>query len=190
VRKLRALLFDLDGTLVDSAEANYAAYSRALLEFGVRIEPAAVARAAAGRQWREFLPRLLREAGVERDPEAIASRKGELYRDALGELRLNGALLSLAASAGPQMKTALVTTASGESVRAILRHAELSHAFDHIVTGDDVTRHKPDPEAYLLALARLQIDPLECLAFEDSDVGMASAEAAGIAVVRVTFSTR
>jgi HAD superfamily hydrolase (TIGR01509 family) len=189
VRRLRALLFDLDGTLVDSAEANCAAYSRALLEFGVRIDPAAVAKAAAGRQWREFLPELLREAGAKRDPEAIASRKGELYRATVGELRVNGALLTLAASVGPHMRTALVTTASADSVRAILRRADVSHLFDSVVTGDDVTRHKPDPEAYLLALAQLQLDPVECLAFEDSDVGMASAEAAGIAVVRVTFST-
>jgi beta-phosphoglucomutase-like phosphatase (HAD superfamily) len=188
VRRLRALLFDLDGTLIDSAEANHAAYSRALLEFGVRIEPDAVARAAAGRQWRDFLPALLRDAGVERDPEAIASRKGQLYRAAVGELRVNVALLALASSVGPELRTALVTTASGESVRAILHHPDLSHAFDHVVTGDDVTRHKPDPEAYLLALERLQLDPRECLAFEDSDVGVASAEAAGIAVVRVTFS--
>jgi HAD superfamily hydrolase (TIGR01509 family) len=188
VRRLRALLFDLDGTLIDSAEANHAAYSRALLEFGVRIEPDAVAKASAGRQWRDFLPAILREAGVERDPEAIASRKGQLYREMLAELHVNTALLALAASVGPQMKTALVTTASGESVRAILRHPDLSHTFDLVVTGDDVTRHKPDPEAYLLALGRLQLDPRECLAFEDSDVGLASAEAAGIAVVRVTFS--
>lgn len=189
MRRLRALLFDLDGTLIDSAEANYSAYSRALLEHGVRIEPDAVAKAAVGRQWREFLPAILREAGVVRDPAAIAARKGELYRAAVGELRVNVALLALAASVGPQMRTALVTTASGESVRAILRHPDLSHAFDLVVTGEDVTRHKPDPQAYLLALERLQLDPRECLAFEDSDVGVASAEAAGIAVVRVTFST-
>jgi HAD superfamily hydrolase (TIGR01509 family) len=188
VRRVRALLFDLDGTLIDSAEANCAAYSRALLEFGVRIEPDAVAKFSAGRQWRDFLPAILREAGVERDPQAIASRKGELYRERVGELRLNGALLTLAASVGPHMRTALVTTASAESVRANLRHADANHVFDHVVTGDDVARHKPDPEAYLLALARLQFDPSDCLAFEDSDVGVASAEAAGIAVVRVRFS--
>ena len=73
------------------------------------------------------------------------------------------------------MKTVLVTTASGENVRAILRHFDLEHAFDFVITGDDVTRHKPDPEAYRLALARLQLEPDECLAFEDSDVGAASA---------------
>jgi len=189
VHELRALLFDLDGTLIDSAKANYAAYSRALREFGVLMEPEEIGRAAAGRQWREFLPALLRRAGLELDPASIARRKGELYRETLGELRVNVGLLALAASVRPKMKTALVTTASGESVRAILRHFDVGNSFDHVITGDDVIRHKPDPEAYLLALERLQLDSRQCLAFEDSEVGAESAEAAKIPVVRVTFST-
>ena len=188
--KIRALLFDLDGTLVDSAQANHAAYSRALLEVGAHIEPDDVARAAAGRQWREFLPALLLRAGVGGDPAAVAQRKGELYREMLGELRVNSALVSLAESVRPDMKTVLVTTAAADSVRAIIRHFGLGQTFDFVITGDDVLRHKPDPEAYHLALARLQLRPGECLAFEDSDVGALSAEAAGVAVVRVTFVER
>ena len=188
VRRLKALFFDLDGTLIDSARANYTAYSRALLEVGVRVEPEAIARVAGGRQWRDFLPALLRDAGIECDPATVARRKGELYRDTIGELRVNFALLSLAASVRPGMQTALVTTASAESVRAICRHLNCENTFDLVITGDHVTRHKPDPEAYGLALARLQLDPKECLAFEDSDVGAASAGAAGIAVVGVNFT--
>ena len=188
MHKLRALLFDLDGTLIDSARTNYAAYSQALHEVGATIAPDEVESAAAGRHWQEFLPELLRNAGVAGDPAAVARRKGELYREMLSELRVNDALLSLAESVRPAMQTVLVTTASAESVRAILRHFDLGRAFDLVITGDDVTRHKPDPEAYQLALARLQLDPSECLAFEDSDVGAASAEAAGVGVVRVVFA--
>jgi HAD superfamily hydrolase (TIGR01509 family) len=187
VHKIRALLFDLDGTLVDSSLANHVAYSRALHEVGARIEPEDVARAAEGRHWRDFLPVLLREAGVECDPAVVARRKGQLYREMAGELRVNFALISLAESVRPDVRTAVVTTASGENVRAILRHFELEDAFDLVITGDEVVRHKPDPEAYRLALARLQLDPRECLAFEDSAVGLASAKAAGVPVVHVTF---
>jgi beta-phosphoglucomutase-like phosphatase (HAD superfamily) len=57
VLRLRALLFDLDGTLIDSAEANYAAYARALSEVGVVIDPGELAKRAAGRQWRPFFLR-------------------------------------------------------------------------------------------------------------------------------------
>jgi HAD superfamily hydrolase (TIGR01509 family) len=111
-----------------------------------------------------------------------------LYRERLGELRINEALFSLAKSLRPCIKTALVTTASAESVRAILGHFDLDEAFDLVITGDDVTRHKPDPQAYELALERLDLRPRECIAFEDSDVGVASAEAAGVPVVRVSFA--
>jgi beta-phosphoglucomutase len=183
--RLRALLVDLDGTLIDSADANHSAYARALSEVGVVIEPSELARRAEGRQWRAFLPELLADAGVECDPGEIARRKGELYRETIGTLHVNGPLLALAASVRPAMKTVLVTTASAANVAAILNHFGLRDAFDFVVTGDDVSRHKPDPEAYHLALARLGLDAGECLAFEDSDVGVASAAAAGIAVVRV-----
>jgi len=188
MRRVQALLFDLDGTLVDTSEANYTAYSQALAEFGVSIEPRAIAAMAADRQWREFLPELLRGAGVDADPASIASRKGELYRTAIGGVRVNSALLGLAAAVRPTIRTALVTTASASSVRAIMAHFGMEALFDVVITGDDVARHKPDPEAYRVAAERLSVHADACLAFEDSDAGAASAVAAGMAVVRVRFT--
>ena len=188
MHRIAALLFDLDGTLVDTTQANYTAYSQALAEFGVMMEPHDVAAKAADRQWREFLPELLRGAEVDVDPARIASRKGELYRTAIGSMRLNGPLVGLAAAVRPAIRTALVTTASASSVAAILAHFELRGLFDVVVTGDDVVRHKPDPEAYRIAAERLSVPAEACLVFEDSDVGAASAVAAGMTVVRVRFS--
>lgn len=188
MHRIRALLFDLDGTLCDTAKVNYAAYSRALAECGVQIEPSAIAEMAADRQWREFLPELLHGAGVEADPASIAKRKGELYRTAIGGVRVNGPLIGLAASVRPAMRTALVTTASAGNVDAILTHFGLHELFDVVVTGDDVLRPKPDPEAYRLAAERLLLPADACLVFEDSDVGAASAASAGMDVVRVQFS--
>lgn len=184
---VKALLFDLDGTLVDTAAANVAAYGRALAEVGVTVEPEAFAAVAAGRNWREFLPDLLARAGVAADPAAVARRKGELYPEMIGELRVNGPLLALAASSRAAMRTAIVTTASAANVRAIVQRYELTGLFDLIVTGDDVSRHKPDPEAYRHAAVRLDLRPDECLAFEDSEIGVASARAAGVAVVQIVF---
>jgi beta-phosphoglucomutase len=188
MHRVQALLFDLDGTLVDTSDANYTAYSRALAEFGVAIEPRAIAEMAADRQWREFLPELLRDTGIDADPARIASRKGELYRTTIGALRVNRPLLALAAAVRPEIQTALVTTASAASVGAILAHFEIRELFDVVVTGDDVVRHKPDPEAYLVAAERLSVPVEGCLAFEDSEAGAASAVAAGVAVILVRFT--
>ena len=188
MHRIQALLFDLDGTLVDTSEANYTAYSQALAEFGVAIEPRAIAARAADRQWREFLPELLRDAAVDADPARIAHRKGELYRTAIGGVRVNRALLGLAAAVRPMIRTALVTTASAGNVSAIMAHFGMEALFDVVITGDDVVRHKPDPEAYRVAAERLSVPADACLAFEDSDAGAASAVAAGMAVVRVRFT--
>jgi HAD superfamily hydrolase (TIGR01509 family) len=184
---VRALLFDLDGTLADTAAANHSAYAGALAEVGVRVDRTTFARVADGRNWRQFLPELLGAAGVEADPERIARRKAELYRETVGELRLNTPLLALAAAARRTMATALVTTASGANARAILDAHALHALFTAVVTGDDVTEHKPHPEAYLLAAARIGVEPGECVAFEDSDIGVTSARAAGVPVVRVAL---
>jgi beta-phosphoglucomutase len=187
MHSIQALLFDLDGTLVDTAEANYTAYSQALAEFGVQAEPHAVAQVAADRQWREFLPELLRGANVDADPARIARRKGELYRHAFPFVRVNSPLIALVGAVRPLLRTALVTTASASNVGAILEHFGMQELFDAVVTGDDITRHKPDPEAYRMAAERLAVPAEACLVFEDSEVGTASAIAAGMAVVRVRF---
>jgi beta-phosphoglucomutase-like phosphatase (HAD superfamily) len=184
-RVLKGLLFDLDGTLIETSATNYGAYALALGEVGVDIEPQAVANAAEGRHWSEFLPLLLERAQATVLPAAIARRKGELYRQMLGETRLNAPLVALAVSSRPYMRSAIVTTASAASVHALLECHRIADLFDVVVTGDDVAHRKPDPEAYIVAVARLRLAPEECLAFEDSDVGVRSAKAAGIAVVRV-----
>jgi HAD superfamily hydrolase (TIGR01509 family) len=80
-----------------------------------------------------------------------------------------------------------VTTASAGNVGAILEHFAMRRLFDIVVTGDDVARHKPDPEAYRLAAERLSVPAEACLVFEDSEVGAAGAIGAGMAVVRVRF---
>jgi HAD superfamily hydrolase (TIGR01509 family) len=182
-----ALLFDLDGTLVDTRAANYAAYAAALAEIGVEIDEAAFNTLADGRNWRWFLPRIL---GPEaHQSPAVAARKIELYSDLVGQARPNPQMIALARAARGHVPTAVVTTASAANAGAVLERHGLAGLFDLVVSGDDVTRHKPDPEAYALAAARLGVSPARCLAFEDSDAGAASATAAGVAVIRVSLSS-
>ncbi|MDR3513045.1 MAG: HAD family phosphatase [Caulobacteraceae bacterium] len=181
-----ALLFDLDGTLVDTRAANFAAYAQALAEVGVVVEEIAFNRLADGRNWRWFLPQILGEA-ADKAP-AVAARKAQLYPGLVGRSRPNPALIALAEAARGHVPTAVVTTASAANAGAVLAGHGLADLFDLVVSGDDVTRHKPDPEAYALAAARLGVAPGRCLAFEDSDAGAASAAAAGMPVIRVSLA--
>jgi HAD superfamily hydrolase (TIGR01509 family) len=184
--ELAALLFDLDGTLVDTANANYAAYAAALREAGVAIGREAFDRAATGRHWRQFLPGLI--GAAEADAARVAARKREIYPQMAANTQLNHRLADFAASLRTKLKLGLVTSASRTSAEAVLGAHGLAPLFATVVTGDDVAEPKPAPDAYLLAAARLQVNPRRCLALEDSDTGLESARRAGMRTLRITFA--
>ena len=183
--ELAALLLDLDGTLVDTAEANYAAYAAALGEVGVAVDRASFDAVANGRHWSQFLPGIIGNAAAE--PARVAARKRELYPAMAGRTRLNRGLADFAAAARSRLKLALVTSASRSSTVAVLNAHGLGQLFETVVTGDDVAQPKPAPDAYLLAAERLEVSPDACLALEDSETGLESARRAGMRTFRVTF---
>ena len=188
MKPVRAILVDLDGTLANTAAANYAAYAAALAEHAVDVARERFDHLAFGRNWRQFLPVLLEEAGISAEPAAVASRKAELYAGMMDQVTINTALVRLLRLNRAHCRTALVTTASAANAGAILAHHGLTDLFDTVVTGSDVQRHKPDPQAYHLAAERLAVAPDECLIFEDSDIGMASAAAFGAEAIRVVLA--
>lgn len=181
--ELRALLLDMDGTLVDTAEANFAAYAQALSEIGIVVDRDGFERVAAGRNWRQFLPGLVADTDV--DPASVAARKQCIYETMAGRTRPIRAVIDLALAARASHRLGLVTSASRAGVAAVLGAHGLAAMFDTIVTGDDVAESKPSPMPYLLAAARLGVPPDRCLAVEDSDIGVESARRAGMAVLRV-----
>lgn len=175
---IRGLLVDLDGTLVDTAEANYRAYAEALAEVGVSVERDEWDAISAGRNWRQFLPEML-QGRSEIPAERVAQRKAEIYPGMLGRTRINAALVAMIRGARPRWRTALVTTASRASAVAVLDYHDIGQLFDTIVTGNDVLNHKPAPDAYALAADRLGLAPEQCLVIEDSAVGISAAAAFG-----------
>jgi HAD superfamily hydrolase (TIGR01509 family) len=182
---VRALLVDMDGTLVDTRAANYAAYAAALTEVGVTVDRAAFDGMAHGRNWRQFLPDLLSLSGCNADPARVAARKADLYPGLFDRIAVNAALVRLIETMRPACRAALVTTASRRNAEAVLRHHDLERLFDTVVSGDDVARHKPAPDAYRLAAERLAVTAAECLVIEDSDIGARSGAAFGADVLLV-----
>lgn len=180
-------MIDLDGTLARTADANMAAYTAALAEVGVTISREDFDARVQGRHWKQFLPDILAEAGVPADPAAVSRRKWQIYKARIGDVEVNTALVVLLVASHEHLKTALVTSAASVSVHALLEAHRLSSLFDVVVTGDDVEHHKPHPQAYQLAAERLGVTAEECLIYEDSDIGVASAEAFGGHVLRIVF---
>lgn len=183
---VKALLVDLDGTLADTASANYQAYAAALREAGVEVDRVTFDSIASGRNWRQFLPELLGpQASLSPD---VAARKADLYPSMSSAIRINDGLVAMietCANAG--IPAALITTASRKAVDAILTAHDLERLFRATITGDDVTAHKPDKEPYIRGAAALGVLPLRCLAIEDTIVGAKSARAAGCRVLMVSI---
>jgi beta-phosphoglucomutase len=180
---VQALLFDLDGTLVDTREANYRAYRAAFAESGHELTLEQFA-ATWGRDSRDFIPDLL--PGV--DPggvDVIRSAKSRLYAEELHRTAANDALVAFLRLVAPTHRTALVSTAKSGNGRQILETHGLTSLFDVVVWGDEVTRSKPDPEGYLRALELLGVEAGQSLAFEDSETGRQAALAAGLLVLEV-----
>lgn len=183
---VQAYLVDFDGTLADTGMANYLAYAGALQEEGIFLEREEFDKEAFGRNWRDFLPSLLHSRGSRADPAAVAARKVALYHGTVRKIRFNEALVALLENRSSGTQAALVTSASAANVKAALAsRAALGALFDALITGDDVTRHKPDPEGYWLAAHRLGVPPENCLVFEDSDIGMMAGLAFGARILRI-----
>lgn len=184
-----AYLVDLDGTLADTANVNYLAYATALQEVGVFFDREHFDREALGRNWRQFLPAILSRYGSVAEPSAVATRKGELYKDFAGKINFNEALVLLLKNRLTNIKIALVTSASSKNVETVFsRRPEVKQLFDVIVTGDDVSRHKPDPEGYVIAARLLGVAAENCIVFEDSDIGIRAGRGFGAQVLRICFA--
>ena len=181
---IKGFLFDLDGTLVDTHQANFRAYQLALADFGFDLTYDEFKR-SIGYQAQVFL-RWFAGGLKDSDYLVMAKKKAKYYPGCLHHSVINTGLIGFINEIKPSAATAVVTTAKRENAQNVLRYHQIDHLFDHLVCADNVRNPKPDPEAYLHALTLVGIKPSEALAFEDSEVGIQSAEAARIAVVRIS----
>ena len=172
-----AVLFDLDGTLVDSTPAVERSWRGWADQYG--LAPGAW-RMAHGVPARQVLGSLV--AAAELDHQLAVLEQLEIA-DVDGVVALPGAVAALAAL--PAGRAAVVTSGTRPLAHARIRHTGLP-APDVVVTASDVSVGKPHPEPYLLAARRLGADPRRCLVVEDAPAGITSARAAGCAVLAVT----
>lgn len=170
-----ALLVDLDGTLINSDGP----VNRAWRGFAVRhgLDPDEVAHAAHGRPSRETIRSLLGDVpDLTQETERF---EREEVADTVGVVALPGALALLTRGDRP---LAIVTSCTDALAHARLRAAGLP-APDVLVTADQITHGKPDPEPFLLGAQRLGVEPADCVVLEDAPAGIAAGKAAGARVI-------
>lgn len=179
---LRAVVFDLNGTLSDDEPLFAALYVELLADEGVALTEAEYWTSLAGLADDELLARVLPRASAA-DRARIARARVERYLALTAASPTIGpdavAAVHAAAAHGP---VAVCSGSSRVEVEHVLRLAGLLDALDAVVCAEDVPAGKPDPAGYELACGRLGVPPSACLAVEDTDAGVLAARAAGLRV--------
>ncbi len=181
-----ALLFDLDGTMIDSDPIHASVFAEIFAERGREIDGEFYTDRIQGRLnadiFTEFFP--------DEDPGALADEKEARFRDRLGDNAepVAGLVALIDRARGHGMAIGIVTNAPRRNAETMLAAMGIAHRFDTLVVCEDLPRGKPDPLPYRTGLDRLGTDPARALAFEDSRSGIASAAAAGIATIGLRSS--
>lgn len=183
-----ALLFDLDGTLVDSDAQHFAAFQRVFAPHGIVIDQDAYNRSIHGAS-NELIGRIFLSHLTHEEQNATLDAKEEAYRDGLGAIEpIAGAvdLLDFADRLG--LKRAVVTNAPRANADAVLAALGIHGRLPIVIVGAELERAKPDPLPYLTALGETGAAASRSVAFEDSPTGVRAAAAAGLAVVGMMSS--
>lgn len=178
-----AVLFDLDGTLAETDLAHGMAYKAAFADIGIFISEYDFRR-FAGQHAEQVIVGL--SGGDEAiDRASLHESKTRYFAEMASQFVEPLPLFGLACTLKGLVPIGIVTSASRKTTQIILDSLSMGVAFDAMVTGDDVVRHKPDPEPYETACRMLGVGPDRCLVFEDSASGFMSAQAAGLSTIWV-----
>lgn len=184
--KIKLLITDFDGTLVDTFYANLAAYQDAFAECGYTLTEQQY-KERFGLRFVEFMESM--QIGDKFVRENIRQIKALVYPNYFYLLRVNRILLDyirvFKISGG---KIALASTARRKNLMNVLSYINAVDVFDLILTGEDVINGKPDPEIYYKAVKYFGLNSAEAIVFEDSKVGMKAAANAGISYIEINSS--
>jgi HAD superfamily hydrolase (TIGR01509 family) len=180
-----AYLFDCDGTIVDSMPLHYAAWKRALAEYGCTDFCEELFYSLGGLPVADVVNPLNKRDSLAIPADEFAHCKESLYYESIHDLKPIAEVLEHIHARHGQIPFAVVSGSTQESVTRSLDALGITDLFDTLVCAGDYEHGKPDPEPFLLAAGRLGVEPAACLVFEDAEAGIRAATAAGMAWVRI-----
>ena len=178
------LIFDCDGTLVDTMPIHFKAWSITTKKYGL-IFPEDRFYALGGVSPFEVLRILSSEQGMTIDFEAVTREKESLYMQLISEAKEIPEVMEIVRANYGKKPMAVASGGTSETVVGILNHCSIKQYFDIIVTSEDVENPKPAPDTFLEAARRMNVAPEKCQAYEDADMGMKAILAAGMEAVDV-----
>jgi beta-phosphoglucomutase len=180
--KIKAILFDMDGVLIDAKDWHYEALNRALNLVGMPISRFDHLTTFDGLPTRKKLEFLSLERGLPVQLHAFINEMKQVYTMQIVHTRCKPRFVhqyALSTLRAHRYKMAVCSNSVRKSVETMMELSGLRSFLDLLVSNEDVQRAKPDPEMYVLAMERLGVTPSECLIVEDNENGIKAARAAG-----------
>jgi beta-phosphoglucomutase len=176
-KRIKCLIFDLDGTLFDTKKANAVAYQKAFSCLGVKMTKDDYEK-VFGLRFREMAKKIAPNLS-ESELKKVKKIKSRYYREFVYLIKANYALFELIRHFRNTCKIFLVTTASRRNVLFLLSYFKIKKYFDYVLCGESVERAKPYPDCYKVCFKKAGVSPKEALIFEDSKIGIEAARKSG-----------
>ena len=182
---LKAILFDLDGTLANTDPLHYQAWKEILNDHGIEINHNSYKQYISGKTNPAIIQYLLPQLSKTEAEELANYKEAKFRKMAINLQPLTGLLDFIKWTKNQKLQKAVVTNAPPENTKFMLEILQLKDTFPLVILGGEMTVGKPDPAPYKLCLEKLEISPKEAIVFEDSRSGIKSAVEAGIYTIGV-----
>lgn len=185
IKNYKGLIFDLDGTLINSMPYHALAWKQVAYEHGFDIDVNDI-YAMGGSASRDIAAFYKNKGEPVGDIDEYVKRKIDIFQENIPKIEVFQKIfneLKEAKSLG--IRIAIGTGTRTANATRILKEKDLFDYIDALVTADDVTRHKPNPDTFLVAAKRLELEPQDCLVFEDGQLGIKAALRGGFDCIEV-----
>jgi beta-phosphoglucomutase family hydrolase len=178
---IRAVLFDMDGVIAETEHVHVEAEKQTMLKYGVQITEDELHR-YTGTTAKQMFMELIAKYKLDTTFEKIFNEKEEIMFRLLemDTQPVKGVIELLCKLKEKHVKLAVASSSHRRLVQYVLRKLEITELFDSIISAEDVTHGKPDPEIFLMSAKRLNVSPAECLVIEDAKLGVEAAKEAGM----------
>ncbi|HEY3762179.1 MAG TPA: HAD-IA family hydrolase [Verrucomicrobiae bacterium] len=184
MKEIKGLVFDCDGTLADTMPLHWRAWQIVTQKHGLNF-PMDRFYAFGGVPSRDILKLLAEEQHKSIDHIAVAHEKETTYLETLAQVTPVHAVVEIAKENYGKLPMAVASGGSQDVICMVLDHLKIKHLFGAIVTNEMVVNQKPAPDIFLEAARRIGVDPKQCRAYEDTDLGLQAIRSAGMEAVDV-----
>lgn len=183
-KRAKGLIFDMDGTVVDSMPVHFLAWKLTAREHGFEYTEE-LFYGLAGMPTHKIVPVVNERLGLTLDPEEFSRRKEELFLENLKEVRPIEPVADIVRRYHGKLPMSIGTGGKRYIAELTLKMIGFDRYFDAIVAADDVENHKPFPDTFIKCAELMGVEPHLCQVFEDGDMGILAAERAGMIVTDV-----